>query len=257
LASTLGVTKQWQNSSIGSLIRPILQTPDGSLQFGALSPGQNSVAFAFLPPGRGSAVQPAWDLPLSAPVHTATAQLNPSRPGEGHIAAISSGSEVVTIHHVRYSGSRIPDAFNTVTIPGSRPLNASPDSVGVVAIQPKEDGSASVGTLVMTIRSESPAYVEMNFPPDRAGSVASIARWPPLERTVTAAALHMRAVAGSVQVTALVQLSGKRLLRYSNGRFDLTPVRSKPALPLILVPGREATYVVFTRDDGSPYLDRV
>jgi hypothetical protein len=257
LVSTLGLVKYWQPGGIGSLIRPILQAPDGSLRLGVLSEARDSVIFATLPPGRGSIVQPAWELPLPEPAHTATAQLSPYYPDEAHIAAVSSRPDGVLVQHVRCSGSRFPDAFNSVLIPGCRPIEASPGELGVLAILPRWDSSATVGTLVMAQRSNTPAYVELNFPPDHAGSMVAASRGPLLERTVTGAALHLRPMAGAAVPTGVIQLDGRLLLRYSDGHFVLTPIRTPPALPLILLPGQEVTYCVFRRDDGTPYLDRL
>jgi hypothetical protein len=205
------------------------------------------------PHARQAAAEPAWTLPLEAPA-TGIA-LAAGKAGDGHVAGVSATQEGVLVQHVRYEGFRIPDAFNSVLIPGCRPVPG-----GAIGVRGNADGSAHLGLFVIAEgESQTVAFVELSFPAGEMGSIAATTPLGKFDEPPTASAVHYFTAAGATEVrtAALLAVPGKGLLRLVGGALRPVAVQGKPTNPILLVPGKDVTFVVYLRPNGAPYLEPI
>ena len=205
------------------------------------------------PHARQATAEPAWTLPLEAPA-TGIA-MAAGKAGDGHVAAVSATKEGALVQHVRYEGFRIPDAFNSVLIPGCRPVPG-----GAIGVRGNADGSAHLGLFVISEgESQTVAFVELSFPAGEMGSIVATTPLGKFEEPPTASAVHYFTPPGSAEVrtAALLAVPGKGLLRLAGGALRPVAVQGKATNPILLVPGKDVTFVVYLRPNGAPYLEPI
>lgn len=137
------------------------------------------------------------------------------KPGDGHVAAVSATKEGALMQHVRCEGFRIPDAFNSVLIPGCRPVPG-----GGIGVRGSADGSAHLGLFVISEgESQTVAFVELAFPADEMGSIAVTTPLGKFDEPPMASAVHYFTPAGGAEVRTAARLAvpGKGMSRLAGG----------------------------------------
>jgi hypothetical protein len=235
---------------------PPLKPAGGPLEVLAVSAGRPEVTLLLFPQRRGSATEIAWTLPLPAPPDNITASSGPASAGsDGHVGVISAGEDGVQVSHVRYRGTVPPEAFNTVLVPGCRPLAGA-----AMAVHGYADGSARIGTFVQSKGStQLAAFVEVVFPP---GTRGSIDVRKPLGRLAEepsgGAVLFWEPHGGGpLRTDAVLAIPGSGLMKLADGSLRPLAVQGTPSDPMLLTPGYDRTYIVFLNDMRLPRLEPI
>ena len=253
LRSSLGDNSSATRSGVVRLGQP-LKLEGGAIQVFAVTDAPPAVTQLLFPPSPGAPVSPGWRLPLDGPAAGITAALGPgTQQAEGHVAVVSAAKDGAVVEHVHYVGFRIPDAFNSVTIPGCEPVHGA-----AIGVHGDADGSARVGLFVISRgASKTLAFVELKFPPGQKGSIVSTESLGKFEAPPTASAVHYFTPAGSsvTRREAVVEVKGKGLLRLVEGGLRPVGVQGQPTNPILLVPGKDVTFVVYLKANGMPYLE--
>jgi hypothetical protein len=251
--STLGDATVATVRGVARLGQP-LKGAKGDIHVFAVSSDPPAVKLLVFPPRPGAIVSEGWSLPLQGKAAGITAALGPaSHEVEGHVAAVAATERGALVQHVRYQGFRVPDAFNSVMIPGSRPLPGA-----AIAVHGNEDGSGRIGLFVIAESvPHTLSFVELVFPPARHGSIVSNLSLGAFEKPPTASAVHYFQPAGSAKhrTEAVVAVPEKGLLRLAGGRLSPVGVQGQPTDPILLVPGKDVTFIVYLRQDGMPCLE--
>ncbi|MBI2686062.1 MAG: hypothetical protein HYX27_07080 [Acidobacteria bacterium] len=238
-------------ANVTRLAQPPLKTSGGGIHVLALANNPAEVTLLLFPPGKGAAGEMAWTLPLDARADGIGATLGPAANNvEGHVAAVASTKEGALVQHVRYKDFRIPDAFNSVLLPGYRPVEGA-----ALGMHGNGDGSGRVGLFVMS--DAGLAFAELLFPVGSSGRVLSITLLGKLERAPTGSAVHYFTPAGAAEprMAAVVATPDKGLLRLFAGALRPVSVQGQATNPILLVPGKDVTFIVYLRANGMPYLE--
>lgn len=241
-------------ANVVRLSQPPLKRAGAPVHIVTVADSPAEATLLLFPAAAGATAEPAWTLPLEAPAANVATALGAAA-ADGHVAAVSATPKGVLVQHVHYTGFRIPEAFNSVNIPGCRPVPGA-----AIGIDPRPDGSARLGLFVISEgASHSVSFVELLFPPGQSGSIASTVPLGAFAAPPTASAVHYFTPAGAAQSrrAALLAVPGKGLLRLEGPALSPVSVQGQPTEPILLVPGKDVTFVVYLRPNGAPYLEPI
>jgi hypothetical protein len=242
---------------VAYLVRPPLKPASEPVEVLALSQDGKKVSLVRMGTTQQKPGSLAWSLPLPAKAHSITARLAPQALGSRrHIALVAKTGDGLEIFHSRYAAQAAPEPFRSVRVRGAEPMDNASVELFVDAA-----GIAHVGVLAMLDKATNTAgIVEARFA-EGPGSVSQPA-------TATLGALGAAPVGGALlyvdkegklarQDTVIALQDGRVVRTDSARRLAPASVPGTLTLPILLAPGKEATYILFLNPQRGLSLERL
>lgn len=237
---------------LSRLVRPPLKTTGSPVDVLALSKDEKTLHLARVGAQRGEEPRGtiAWSYPLPADPGAITAALGPA--DERHIAFLTANrSGDLAVLHTHYKGASAPGPLERVSVDGAGNV---PDGFSI-GMKVDARGAATVGVVAVSEDKRTCTLVEVTFGSDGKASSPKLTRTEELaDAVVDAAVIYPPQV--PAQVVVVVRLKNNRVLKLGDdGKFIEAPVQGTPTQPLILAPGKQTTYILYTDPKRGFYLE--
>jgi hypothetical protein len=239
------------------LIRPPLKAKAGPTDALVVTVGNQLLLCSF--PDYSSKTRPApsvaWSIPIPATALAGVAAIGPEKLG-GHkhvVLLLNRGSDVEFLH-TTYLGTAQAPAFRSVTVSGYQLIARAAPAMIV-----DKDGRAHVSALATTKDGTSVAAIEAVF--DSSGAAAGA---PVVLDLGTAPA---KPSGGAVLYTGkegmilrrnmVVAVEGHGILQPRNGTLVPLSVQGTVSEPILLAPGAQFTYILYSSPDRGFYFEPI
>ena len=244
------------------LVRPPLKEPQGPLDVLALSASGKELQLARFAGGAGRL---AWVAPLPAVAESAVAALGPQDKGSPrHFAFASHTQEGISIFHSRYLRDGALEDFKSVRFEPRRPPGHDRPPPRLLAQSTPDlyvDGKDGAWAGFLATDGHELWWLEAHFADRvfRPDSEIQATRLGPLdERPLGGALLYVDDRKGSIaRREAVLLLHTGKLLRLKRGILQIAAVRGQVTTPIVLAPGRDATYILCAEPGRGIHLERL
>jgi hypothetical protein len=237
------------------IVRPPLKSTDGPLDVLVVSPDQNELSLIRFNAKLGDENDQgfvAWKAALPSHPVGIVAALAPD--GSRHVALTARSDSGFSVFHSRFSSEGSIGSFRSIRVEKAQPLETAAPSLFV-----DSQGNAHVGVLAFTDdKGESCVLAEAFFPTGdkspRYPGIVDLGVLP--ERPLGGAVLYVDKDGAVGRREVVVELSQHRLLKLDE-TGELVPVSNPgvPTTPILLAPGKNTTYVLYTDANRGFYLE--
>lgn len=241
------------------LVRPPLKTNGGPVEVLAVSKDRTSLELATFSqkPGETAQAKLAWTAKLPAAAVAATAALGPQSQGsERHFAFVAQRDPGFEVFHAVYTDGGATGEFRSVRMESGRPFSGSSPAIFV-----QGDGAVHVSVLAVTGGDgRSGMVVEAIFPaggkPPQATRPLVFEHLP--ARLAKAAILYVdrQGVLGRRDVVLALE-NGQLLKLDASGQPVPAAAQGTTTTPILLAPGKSATYTIFIDPVRGLYVDYI
>jgi len=197
----------------------------------------------------------AWQVDLPHKPQGITAALGPVDAGsERHIVFVAAADDGFEIYHAHFKADAKPGPFMSARVPGLHPLDRCPPAVFV-----ESDGTTIVGMLGTAGDSVlAGTYVEVRFTPDGApGKQNGIVQLGYFNAEPTEAAVLLADRDGVVvRRDVVVKLGDQGLFKMGpEGGLEPLSAPGTPTDPILLAPGKNTSYILYTDPKRGLYME--
>lgn len=198
-----------------------------------------------------------WEKELPKTPTVISAALGPEGSGsERHIVFVADDDDGLSIYHARCEAEAAPEEFKSVRVDDVHLLGSCAPAVYV-----ESDGSTIVGLLAVARDSAySGSYIEAKFAGDGTpGAYPGIAQLGYLPGTPQGAAVLLTDDNGEVVRRDAVVDFGESGIFKMGPEGGLTPVATQgmPTTPILLAPGKNTAYILYTDPERGLYLEPI
>ncbi len=226
------------------LVHPALKTEGGPVEVLAIK--GRSLAMVSVPPRLQTQPVLSWRADLPAQPALITAALGPADRGNiRHLAFVARNPDGFEVYHAQYTPSGLGPISSARVTDGTL-VDAVPLTLAVTG-----DGAAHVACLRSSEGGKVLAVVEVVFGAGPQPQISARAL-PALEKPVTGGALLFVVTKGAITRREVALMSGGGLwnIGKSGGFSKISPPRDIVS-PVMLVPGRELSYVLYQTQNGA------
>jgi hypothetical protein len=245
-----------------ALVRPALRPAGEECEVLALAARGRALQLVRFTAGSGAL---AWTAPLPAEARAAVVALDPQGKGNvRHLAFAAETDQGIAIFHARYTRDGAPGPFTAMRFepqrlgtkppPPPRLFTAVPPALHVDA-----DEVATAGFVAAD--GKHLFWLEARFPDGAPAADLAVTATPitPLpEPPVSGALLYVEGKDhGIARREVVLQLAGGSMVRLKDGLLQRLQIQGMPTHPMLLLPGRDVSYVVYTDPVRGPYLEQI
>ncbi|HTX39055.1 MAG TPA: hypothetical protein VME43_28720 [Bryobacteraceae bacterium] len=238
------------------LVQPPLKTTGGPVEVLAVSHDRREISlveFSSGPAGQDPAARVAWTERLPAEPAAITATLAPvSRGSTRHVAFTVQHPWGFEIFHSRYTEAGRLEPFQSVRVEKARLLGDAPP-----ALFAGDSGPSMVGVLaVPDNRTHACTLVEAEF--DDSGKPVGplgLTAFTLEARPTAGAVLYSQNGAGPVRLDVVIAAEGEGLLHMNRGHLVPVSVQGTPTRPILLAPGAQSTFVLYSDPKRGLYFE--
>lgn len=236
------------------LVQPTLKVTGQPVEALALSTDERTLHLVTLGAdvGKEASGAVAWSAPLPVKPGPITAALGPEPGNQRHIVFAVNRDGGIDLFHARYTPTGRPESFQNVHIANATVLDGS--TIGLFA-----DGSGVATVGAVTCAGEDRracALVEATFAADGKPGTPRVTALGTVPATPQKTAVLYAEKNGALDWrSAVVQLQGGQILKMEGATLVPLSSQGTPTSPILLAPGKQATYILYIESAGRAHLE--
>jgi hypothetical protein len=240
------------------LVKPALKVTDGKVEILIVSKDQKEISLVRINGGNnepGKSGEIIWKIPLpDKPTEISCALASPSLENGRHVAFMVHRADEIEMYYTQYSEASSPVPFQSVRLENAKMLVNAP-----LAMFVDDEGKVFISVIVVTDeKSHTCALAESEIKRDgKPNGKMKLLNIGSLPDVLTGGSILYVEKEGKLERRDIVITTESQGLYWSNGvgEFRQVSVCGSPTKPMLLSPGKDGSYILYSEPSRGLYFE--